>query len=104
MMAHPILGTLKVVTLVGGTIGAAVFVLEPTVQVALIGFAGVIAANLCAFGMLYFRLTRIDHNMDGINTHLRDKNEAQGAALTDAGQKLAHAEGRREGIESTEGK
>jgi hypothetical protein len=107
-------GVWKMATWVLSGIGAAIVVMDPTVKVALIVAVPLAVAN-CGTLLLGF-LNRSDvktslanqekmkASMDGHFSKLLAERAQQGVELVDKTDKLSHAEGRREGIESTEGK
>jgi hypothetical protein len=103
---------LKIATIAFSAMAAAAVALDPTVKVAIIMS---VPATITGLGTLALGfLNRLDQkkslvnqaemkdSMDGHFGKLLAEKAAQGAELVDKTDKLAHAEGRREGIESTE--
>lgn len=106
-LSLPSLGALKLATAVVSVVAAAIFAMEPTVQVAIIAS---IAPTVLALGTLILGLVNrstqaaMKESIDGHFTKLLTERQEQGAQLVDKTDKLAHAEGRREGVEASEGK
>lgn len=77
--------------------------MEPGVKVALIV---AIPSTITGIGTLLLGfLNRQDNKsiklgVDGINSRIQTKSDAQGEELADKSNQLAHAQGRREGMES----
>ncbi len=79
--------------------------MEPTVEVA---FIAAVPGTIAAIGVIILgiwnarKLKQIDHNVNGKLTRLLDEKVTDRANLAEKSEKLSHAEGRREGIESKE--
>ena len=112
-MSHPHIFAMKIALWVTGVGAAAIVAMDPSVKVALIA---IIPLTITSLGTLWMSwLTRRDarkslvnqsamkESMDGHFTALLAKSAQQGDELVDKTDKLAHAEGRREGVESKEG-
>jgi hypothetical protein len=103
-------GALKIATWIFGIMAAVVVAMDPTVKVALIA---IIPLTITSTGTLWMAwLTRRDARKalvgqakieESINGHfgkLMEEKEQQHVVLMEKTDRLAHAEGRREGIES----
>ena len=92
----------KIIALISVPIATAFAILDPTTKGYVI--AGCIAAIPPTItGMFnHVKIGQVARRVDGINTRLRDDKEAAVSQLADTSKQLSHAEGRREGIESTE--
>ncbi len=105
---------LKTATWVFGLVGAAIFVMEPTVKVALIVALPLTITSVGNFilGVLnragqkrsQAQGERIQESVDGNFSKLWEKQQSQSEKLHISEGKLSHAEGRREGVEATEDK
>jgi hypothetical protein len=106
MSLHHI-GAAKIVALVSAAIGAVILALDPTVKVALIvsiapTVASVWAVVLGIMNRDQLKVIKVDVNTN-FQKLLREK-EDQNKEMAQKTTDLAHAQGRREGIESRETK
>jgi hypothetical protein len=99
------LGLLKVGSwLFGLLVGAVVFAMDPTTKAFLFGLC-IASIPPTITGLFTLRkLNRIDVNVDGRLGKLLNEKDAADAKLADKSAQLAHAQGRREGVESKEPK
>jgi uncharacterized membrane protein (Fun14 family) len=100
-------GVLKVTTWALGVIAVAAIALDPTVKVALIvsippTITGILAFVLGLMNRKQLQTIKVDVNTN-FQKLLQDK-ISQDKVITEQTQKLAHAEGRREGVESKDAK
>jgi hypothetical protein len=98
------LGALKLVLLVSLSMATAVAVMDPTTKGYII--AGCIAAIPPTItGMFnHWKISAVEHKVDGMNAALTSERNDAVSKLSGVSEKLAHSDGRREGIESTEDK
>jgi hypothetical protein len=95
----------KVIVAASLAAGAAVAVMDPTTKGYIIAacIAGIPSTISGFFGLFnHIKIGKIATKVDGINSELAAKQEQTAAQLGDTSKLLARAEGRREGIESTE--
>jgi hypothetical protein len=97
-------GAMKLVFIASVLAGAAFAVIDPTTKGYII--AGCIAAippTVTGF-FNHWKISTVERKVDGMNSELRAEKKQAVAELVDTSKQLSHAEGRREGIESTEDK
>ena len=111
----------KIVAILTWAVGAVIFAMDPTERVALIVAAPIMVANVgtlilgflarqdakAAAGAARQSLKNQDamkDQMDGHFSKLLAERKTQGDELKDVADRLAHAEGRREGMEAGESK
>ena len=104
-MALHHLGILKTVTWVLGAAAVAIVAMDPTIKVALIVSApptltGILAFILGLMNRKELKVIKVDVNTN-FQKLLREKEE-QNKEMAAKSDQLSHAQGRREGIESTE--
>jgi|ERR1019366_2006339 hypothetical protein len=97
-------GAVKIILIASITAGAAFAVMDPTTKGYVI--AGCIAAIPPTITGIFnhWKISAVERKVDGMNTALSVKADNAVSELADASNKLAHADGRREGVESTEEK
>lgn len=110
-------GALKVATAAVTLGSAAVFALEPSVQVAIIGssvvLVGLLSTSILGFlnyklqkqlllsqAQLHGTMSKMEINVDGNLKRLIEKADSQGKELAVKSDEASRAAGRREGIES----
>ena len=100
-------GAVKIVVAASLSVAAAIAIMDPTTKGYVVAgcIAGVPSTIAGIFGLISLTISRrIEHKVDGMNTALTVKADNAVSQLTDTSKELAHAAGRREGIESVEEK
>ena len=96
--------SVKLVAIIFVPIGTVIAVMNPTVEGYIV--AGCIAAIPPTITGIFnhWKIVNVEHKVDGMNAALVAKNKDTADKLSTSQDKLSHAEGRREGVESNETK
>jgi membrane protein implicated in regulation of membrane protease activity len=109
-MSLPHYGAWKLATWILSGLAAVIVAMDPTMKVAIV--TAIPATLTLLFTILTWFMGRkslvnqsqMKESIDGHFTKLMEEKTQQGVELVEKTDKLSHAEGRREGIESTESK